>query len=285
MMQHVILDSLEVLTLIHTPSWALAPRSTSFQDTNLSESDDRSSILVASGSKMYISGSIREKRLQTANTPEQFSFSDTKTAGYSERSSNTRSTKRSDRKSSHHQFSRISRQISYQEDEYNDETENKNGENIEEQMRLIENDPLIRINRIDGGGNGIASRAGLIEMKEEDENIPESFNPQNTAMKISKSNSKSAYHFRLRMLVESFVLNMPDICAICLQQFGSYLDVLKHKICSHMSSEQEYYFCPVCHDKFFSSSDLIVHLDGHANIQSFICTICSTNFYTDETLR
>lgn len=90
---------------------------------------------------------------------------------------------------------------------------------------------------------------------------------------------------RMQNLINQVVLNIPEVCAICLDTFDTYVDVLKHKIETHLGSNQDFFFCPICHEKFFSNKNLVEHLNDHSDVYSFICILCSGNFYTEKTLR
>lgn len=89
----------------------------------------------------------------------------------------------------------------------------------------------------------------------------------------------------MRRLINHSVINIPSICALCSESFDTYLDVLKHKIKIHLSKGQNTFYCPICYEKFNSNSILIEHLNEHKDVHSYVCLLCSGNYYTEETLR
>ncbi|KAL7287761.1 hypothetical protein TKK_0018142 [Trichogramma kaykai] len=96
---------------------------------------------------------------------------------------------------------------------------------------------------------------------------------------------KTINELRMKNLIKQIILDIPDICPICSQQFESYLEVLKHKIECHIDHEENDIQCPVCNEKFYSSSSLVDHLNEHVDIKLFVCALCSKHLHTEGKMR
>ncbi|XP_011494099.1 PREDICTED: zinc finger protein 510-like [Ceratosolen solmsi marchali] len=102
---------------------------------------------------------------------------------------------------------------------------------------------------------------------------------------LSDSDAEKIIELRMQNLLKRIVLTIPEVCTECSQTFETHLDVLKHKIETHLSFYEDHYFCPICQEKFFTNYYLIDHLIEHKDIDSYVCTLCFGNFYNEDTVR
>lgn len=106
-----------------------------------------------------------------------------------------------------------------------------------------------------------------------------------TSKPVIDSEVKKVSELRMQSLIKHVVLNNPKSCTICSDSFDTYLGMLRHKIQMHLNPEEHCFFCPICQEKFFSHKILVNHLNDHKDVSSFMCVLCSDNFYTEEMLR
>lgn len=163
-------------------------------------------------------------------------------------------------------------------------------------MNTIENQTFTKLENVqnqEGDLSDSTLKANLTEKMTEkgyDTNLSDKILINNT-FGIDNSNITSTatesnlIEKKMENLIKYSVINIPPICALCSESFESYIDVLKHKIKIHLSKGQNQFFCPICYEKFFCNNDLIEHLDEHTGVYSFVCLLCSGNYYNLETLR
>lgn len=103
--------------------------------------------------------------------------------------------------------------------------------------------------------------------------------------KSPDENIRKILETRMQSLIRQVILDIPEVCDVCTEYFDSYQDVVKHKAMLHMNMDDEYFYCPVCHDKFFSNTDLLTHIDKHIDAHSYICCLCTCSLHTEDTMR
>ena len=190
------------------------------------------------------------------------------------------------------QISKVPKKVMFQDNDYGDENMQyiELGDNQENKLSnsipKIEDDlnTIVQINVIEDGTGKILQNYD-VPVSKHPSNFTNSITTEFIKTTLEDTNSNKFMEIRLKNLVRHIVLDLPEVCTICSQFFESYIEVLKHKVQIHLNTDQECFFCPICHGKFYSNYHLVKHLNDHTDVCSFICILCSGNFYTEESLR
>ncbi|OXU31088.1 hypothetical protein TSAR_014245 [Trichomalopsis sarcophagae] len=149
-----------------------------------------------------------------------------------------------------------------------------------------ENNTVVQINVIENSTGKIVQNYDIPVCKETPvKNSTESLVSFEFTKKSPDENVRKILETRMKSLIRQVILDIPQVCDICTEFFDSYQDVVKHKAMIHMNMNDEYFYCPVCQDKFFSNTDLMTHIDKHKDAHSYICSLCSCSLHTEDTMR
>lgn len=91
-------------------------------------------------------------------------------------------------------------------------------------------------------------------------------------------------NFRVQHLVEKHGLKKPDFkCNICAKSF-----ITKSLCNNHLKNvhlKQKNHECDVCHNFFYTKSDVLRHKVTHSGVKNFSCSLCNNPFASKDSLR
>ena len=74
-------------------------------------------------------------------------------------------------------------------------------------------------------------------------------------------------------------------CDFCAKSYFHQISLNYHlKVCH--SEEQEFHFCEICGKRTKQKSDLRKHVEEvHENVKKYICDLCNSKFYQNQSLK